>query len=241
MKKFLLAAMLFTVYYCHGQNTNWFISFSTGAVFGGPSASLLNKMKQQGFNQTSAGYFLGLNWTTTYPFKSQTPYFKVLTGKKISENKSIYFTGGFAGSGEVSGYKASGNVVNLGFFAYTDGDHPFIKYTVYQLGGGLQYHFKKTRMKLGAAPSALLFSYSSSNGQRRSVCFSPGIEGMARMPLGREKKFFGVDLLAQVLAAAPVKPDLNKNLSAGETRTSFNTAGTSLLQASVGIAFSFRQ
>lgn len=241
MKKFLLAAMLFTVYHSHGQNTNWFISFSTGAVFGGPSASLYNKMKQQGYDQTSYASFLGLDFSTNYPFKEHSPYGKILAGKKIAKNKSIYFVGGIVDAGSVFGYKASGNVVNLGFFAFMEGDQPSIKYTVYQLGGGLQYHFEKTRIKLGAAPSALLFSYSSSNSQRRYVCFSPGIEGMARVPLGREKKFFGIDLMAQVLAAAPVKPDLNKNLSPGEAKTSFNTAGTSLFQASVGVAFSFRQ
>lgn len=241
MKKYLLSVFLILALQGWSQKDNWFISISTGAVLGGPTPSLYQKMMDQRFNQTSQGSFLGLMWTVNYPHKNSTPYLKLLAGKKMATNKSAYLITGIAGSGRVTGYKLTGGYVDLGFFGSTTGDNPVIDYSVYQIGGGLFFHFEKSRIKMGAAPSAFIFSYKSGYQKKSSVCISPGMEGTIRLPLGKEKKMFGIDLMAHVIAAAPVNPDLNKNLAAGEERTAFNATGTSLLQAALGIAFSLRQ
>src|SRR5688572_384843 len=108
MKKIFTA--LFCIVSLNGlaQTPKWFVSFATGFNIGGPSISIKNQMKDQGFDDDSDFNFFGWTGTSEYPYKSQDPSLLLRVGKQISEKKSIYFVIGRLDKATVKGFKDEG-------------------------------------------------------------------------------------------------------------------------------------
>lgn len=238
MKK-LLAVMLVVINIsCFAQANKWFVSFSSTPTIGGPSASMKNQMTKQGFNETSSFSFLGWSANTEYPVAVKDVSLLIRAGKKISDRRSIYFVAGQTTGGSVSGFKNEGYSDFLGIFSGSYGQHVEIDYNIYQLTAGYLYSFPNTRTKIGIGPSVFVYNYDiieNYSNRKKHISVMPGATFTARIPLGREKKLFGVELVFEGNAAPPVKMKGNT----GET--DFQPGNANLLSANVGLALSFRR
>jgi hypothetical protein len=111
-------------------------------------------------------------------------------------------------------------------------------YHVLQFTLGYQFTFPKTRFKVGIGPSLFIFKnsaeadYQSSSAQSSTV---PGCTINVRVPFGKEKKLFGVELFFQMNLAPSAKLEEIQNL--GKT---FEASNVSMTYAIIGIAFAFR-
>lgn len=239
MKKLSFVLLLIISLNSFGQASKWFVSFSTAPVFGGPAASLKKQMRTQGYDDNAESTFVIFgSGTTRYP-RGEALAVLARGGKRISENKSLYFVGGISGTANIEGFKAEGYSNGIfGLFAGTYGKHVSVKYTSYQLTAGYQYSFQNTRAKLGVGPTVYLLHYRTdynfSEKGKSQLSVTPGVSFMARIPLGREKKLFGIDLLFEGNMAPPVKMKSN-------SAESFQPKNANMFSFSTGLAFSFRR
>jgi len=245
MKKsiFLLIISSNLAVLCSAQASKWFVSLTSGPVWGGPGGSIKRQMVKQGFDDQSHFIFLGADFTSDYPKKSNGASFMIRGGKKQKENRSIYFAAGIADKGSVRGYKSKGTFSSWWLFGGTDGNQITIDYDVYSIGAGYQYSFPKTRSKLGLGPTAFLFNYQMQTNHQETVKKSsiiPGASFNARVPLGREKKLFGVELFANANLALPAKMK-QLQTSGTSSEATFNSCRVNMIHATAGLAFSFRR
>ena len=84
-------------------------------------------------------------------------------------------------------------------------------------------------------PSLFLFNYKPNNNERQTA-FVPGASFTSRLPLGKEKRLFGIDLLLDASLAPPVKVDM-KDTSPG----AFKATKANMIHGSIGFACSFRR
>jgi len=237
MKKLLSAILVIINLNCYAQANKWFVSFSVTPTIGGPSASLKKQMIEQGLDHTSSFNFFGLGGTTKYPVAIKDAAVLLRGGARLNERRSIYFIVGQAAAGSVEGFKNEG---------YSDwiliggsyGQSLVVDYNTYQFTAGYMYSLSNTRSKIGFGPSFFLFDYSitENNGSSEShSALSPGATFTARVPLGREKKLFGVELVFEGNAAMPVK------MKGEMEEINFQTGTVNMFSANIGIAFSFRK
>lgn len=244
MKKLvLLFVVLASASVVTGQTPRWFFSFSAGPGFGGPAASIKNNMERCGFNDKSSWNILGFTGTNNYPYITKGVPVLVTAGMKLKEYKSLYVTAGLSSAGSISGRQRVGSYDYI-IFSGNYGHAVAINYQVWQLTAGYQYTFAKTRVKLGFGPTALLFRYKEDAEGTQYNKPVPAISGMMRLPLGRERKLFGMELFAEAVLAPPVKTTAyHKSMEAdGQTYAATLQKGpASLCHFMVGLSFSFRE
>jgi hypothetical protein len=235
MKKLFSAILCVVSLNAFSQASKWFVTFAAGGTVGGPSASIKNQMKKQGFDDTGTSNFLGWTNTTHYPDKAQEPSLLVTFGIKQNEHRSLYFTIGRLEKSEVRGLRNTGYSDFLGIFGGSDGPMPIVKYTTYQLTAGYMYSFTKSSAKLGVGPSLFFLNYASGMGYtfgETKTTIVPGVTGSARLPFGKEKKMFGMELFAEINLAPPVKLSTNE----GPAKDQFHMKSANMVSANLGIA-----
>jgi hypothetical protein len=238
MKKILLPLLLIINITMFGQSKNWFLSFSVAPTIGGPTNSIKNQLIQQGYNEASYFNFLGLEGKAEYPITAKSASLLVRGGRKISDRKSFYFTTGLSAKGSAEGFKNQGYTDFLGIFGGSYGGYIQVHYNVYQLTGGYLYSFPKSRVKIGFGPSIFLYQSSvseNSTNKQQNTSFVPGASGIVRLPIGKEKRLFGVELFFEGNIAPPAKS------KAAKTESGFQAGNVNMMHANLGLAFSFRR
>ena len=223
---------------CFAQTNKWFVSFSIAPAFGGPSASLKSQMRAQGYGDDSESTFqIFGSGTTSYPRGGSVAY--LLTGgKKISDRKSIYFVAGISQKGTVEGFHSQGwSDGFFGLFAGTYGQHVTVNYTTYQLTTGYMYSFPNSRARLGFGPSVYILNYGTSidyTQKDNHTSLVPGASFNARLPFGKERKLFGVELVFEGNVAPPAQMK-------SDHTDGFQPKNANMFSGNIGLAFSFRK
>jgi hypothetical protein len=224
MKKALIVLIIFFLFstVSNAQNSRWFIVLTPGYGIGGPGVSIKANMNQSGFNQSQDNWLFG--GTNTYPKVSHEPTLLLTIGKHVSEFGSICVTAGQTTAGTVTGYNGQSNAT--------------LDYNVWQFTGSYQFGFANTHFKVGVGPSLFYFKYSQNysyqaTGSSNSV-IKPGLSVITRIPLGAEKRLFGMELFFEL------------NIASGATVKQIDTYGpslpacnVSLIHSVVGISFAF--
>lgn len=237
MKKFFTLILVIVNISCFAQANKWFVSFSPTATIGGPSNSLKSQIVDQGFDQISEFSILGLDVSTKYPIVTKDAVLLLRGGFKLDDRKGLYVVAGRSAKGSVTGFKSEGYDY-FWFFAGSYGQHIEIDYTSYQLTAGYLYTFPHTRLKAGFGPSLFLLNYSVIENYNNKQTYSslvPGATGTARIPLGKEKKLFGVELVVEGNAAVPVK------MKGDYKESGFKPGNVNMFSGNIGIAFSLRR
>ncbi len=233
MKHILTACILLLNHGGIAQNNKWFVSLSSDFVIAGPGAALKQKMLRQGFDDDNSFYFLFIGWTEVNPKKLSYGGLKIRGGKKISGHRSLYFVAGLAEDAEVRGFRSSGysNTI-IGGGSY--GSAVSIRYSLWQLSAGYMYS-SKNKLKLGFGPSVFLLSYKP-NEEKRQASLVPGANFIARVPLGKEKKLLGMEIVAEANLAPPANINMVKQDVQG-----FKPGSVNMVYGSLGFAFCFRK
>ncbi len=226
MKKIILiwSCIISTSVTLHAQTAKWFVGFPTGYVFGGPAASVKSLMTDQGYNQTSEGLF----GPTNFPTKSYIPPLMVMAGKQISSYGSMYILAGQSDASTVEGYDGY-NTISVHF-------------NITQVTLGYQFTFSQSHFKLGIGPSLFVVHHEVANyiPAIESTETKPGVSLMARIPFGKEKKLFGVELFFAMNVAESVQlNDIHETFLNDEIDM---TGGKlSMVSAMLGLNFVFRE
>jgi hypothetical protein len=234
MKKLLTALFILVNLSSFGQTADWNISITSGLSIGGPAGSLKKQMIDQGFDQTGDYNFFGWTGTTDYPTKGKTPSLMFRVTKKVRPNRSLYFMAGLADQGEVTGFKNTGYTDLWGILGGSDGPMPRVKYSIYQFMGGFMYASPKGGGKLGFGPSLNLFNYTVGTGEKQTA-FVPGATVTGRLPLGRERRAVGVELIADLNMAPSVNIKDNNTAEGG-----FHPGKVSMFSLGFGLALTIR-
>lgn len=233
MKHVLTAAFLLCTLAATAQNNQWFVSLSSDFVVAGPGAALKEKMLRQGFDDDNTSYLLFIGWTEVNPKKLSYGGLKLRGGKKISEKRSVYFVTGLVEDAEVRGFKSSG-FSNTIFGGGSYGTAVSIRYSLWQLAAGYMYS-SKSKMKLGLGPSFFLLNYKP-NEEKKQNLLVPGASFTARVPLGKEKKLLGIEIVAEANLAPPAKMKMEKQNDQG-----FEPGNVNMVFGSIGLAYCFRR
>lgn len=199
---------------------NWFAGFITGYNIGGPKASFNSAMNEAYYNMQASSFF----GTVSYPLTGYQLPILFMAGKKISKSGSLYLIAGQVYGGNAQGYNGANMI---GF------DYSTLQFTL-----GYQFSFPNTHLKLGAGPGLLVFknhpsfNYQSQASQSNTV---PAATINVRVPMGPEKKLFGIELFFQMSIA----PSVKVNEIIGET-SAFPATTVSMSSALIGISFAFR-
>lgn len=229
MKKLLSALFILVNLSAFGQASDWFITLSSGYSMGGPLRSIKNQMIEQGYDDTYSYDFFGITGSTKYPRTAKGAYLLVRGGKKMTERKSLYFIAGQVDQGEVWGFKKKANPDPYG---YIIGDFPDVRFSLLQFSAGYQFHYTSTRAKLGLGPTIFILRQSSYG--RKVASYAPGLTATARLPLGREKRLVGMELIMDANLGLPMKMK--------QTFTSSFTPGkVNICSVNLGLAISFRR
>ncbi|MCU7550060.1 hypothetical protein OCK74_13130 [Chitinophagaceae bacterium LB-8] len=209
MKKNITLSCLFLLlsFISFSQTSKWFVTVGSGYSFGGPANGIKNQMRKSGWNDMDEDMVLGFNWSTNYPRKNPGLPLMLTAGKKLKEYKSIYFTAGLADNATVKGFKKEGEAYLL-ILGGSYGRYISVDYKIWQIAGGYQYAFPNARIKLGFGPSLLLLNSKATNADssiNKQNSLVPALVGNARLPLGREKRLFGVEFFIQTTLAPPAK------------------------------------
>jgi hypothetical protein len=235
MKKFFSVLLVLINISCFGQTSKWFVSFSINPAIGGPSASLKSQMRAQQFDDDAISTFVIFGSGTTHYPRGGATAFLMRGGKKLSDYKSLYFVAGISESATVEGFRAQGWSDGIfGLFAGTYGEKISISYSIYELTAGYQYSFSNTRSKIGFGPSLFLFHYSNNGYNEQHSSVVPGASFTARVPLGREKKLVGFELVLEGNLAPPVKMKYDHT-------DGFRPGSINMIHANAGLALSFRK
>jgi len=237
MKKFFLLILVVVNINCFAQANKWFVSLSTSATIGGPSASLKRQMIDQHFDQTSESSFFIFSFSTDYPIVTKDAAILLRGGLKLDDRKGLYFVAGQCAKGSVEGFKNEG-YSDVWLFGSSYGQNIKIDYEAYQFTGGYQYTFVHSKSKVGFGPSLFLLHYSVLENYSNKQSYSPvtvGATCTARLPLGKEKKLFGVELVFETNVALPVK------MKGEYEQTGFKAGSVNMCSANLGIAFSLRR
>lgn len=217
-----------------GQQHDWTVSFSSGFALGGPAASIKNQMKKQGFDQGSQYNFFGFSGSSTYPVISQDASLLLRVTKKISEKRSLFFVGGLASGGQVTGFKNQG-YVDLILLGSSYGPMPSVKFSIWQLGGGILFTPEHIRSKFGLGPSIYIVNHAWNEGEKHNSVV-PGLTGTARFPLGKEKRAIGIEWMIDLNMA----PSVNFG-SDGDSGTDFHPGKAAMFSAGTGLAITWRK
>lgn len=186
-------------------------------------------MIAQGYGDTYSYDFFGITGSTKYPRSAKGAYLLVRGGKKMTERKSLYFIAGQVDQGEVWGFKKNTNPDPYG---YIIGDFPDVRFSLLQFSAGYQFHYTSTRAKLGLGPTIFILRQSSYG--RKVASYAPGLTATARLPLGREKRLVGMELIMDANLGLPMKMK--------QTFTSSFTPGkVNICSVNLGLAISFRR
>lgn len=237
MKKFFSLILVIININCFAQANKWFVSLSTNATIGGPSASLRKQMHDQNFDQVEEGSFFGLTFSTNYPVVTKYAAQLLRGGYKLNDRKGLYFVVGRSAKGSTEGFRSEG-YADYWLIGGSVGQHVKIDYSEYQLTAGYLYTFPNKRLKAGFGPSLFLLSYSTTenyNNKQNYTSLVPGATGTARIPLGKERKLFGVELVFEGNAAVPVK------MKGDFKESGFKPGNMNMFSANIGLAFSFRK
>lgn len=230
MKKIVLALACFASISLFAQKTKWSISFSTSPGIGGPKNSIVKTMKQQGFDETLNFNFLGLTGTLSGPNSEKAGTYLLRVSVRQKVNRSLFFVGGLSNQGSVSGYKGNNNWL----FGWMP-SFPVVHYRVWQLSGGYQFDQKNSWLKFGVAPSVFFYNYGFREADRKTSLV-PGINLSSRLPLGKGKRNFGVELFADGNIAPKAKmKDLQDSGFAPLKESKVN-----MMHATAGLLFTFR-
>lgn len=202
------------------ETSKWFVSFSTGFCIGGPVSSIDNALTDQNFNGSYNGWF----GPVSYPITTNKQPLLFMFGTRITKYGSLYMVVGQPTGGKAEGY----NGVSIVSF-----DYHVLQFTL-----GYQFSFPDTRFKVGIGPSLFIFKntpeadYQSVSAQSSTI---PGGTINVRVPFGKEKKLFGVELFFQMNLAPSAK--LGEIQNQGKT---FEATNISMTYAIIGITFAFR-
>ena len=121
-----------------------------------------------------------------------------------------------------------------------------INYKVYQLGAGFEHTLPNTKIKLGYGPSLYLFSYIYNfNKSDRNTSLVPGANFSGRVPLGKEKRRIGVELVADVNLAPSAKMKAlhytYNDGTADKTELLIQESKVIMVQGMAGLALTFRK
>jgi hypothetical protein len=223
----------------HAQASKWFFTVSALPSFGGPLGSINDEMVRQGFNQQSHFNIFGIDFTSSYPYKERAAAFMARGGWRVRPNRSIYVEGGITSAGTVAGFKesAGGAISYFLFFGGSSGTFIRLKYRIYSLGCGYEYSFTGTRAKLAVGPNLFLFHYGLQWSNQWHTTPVPGVSGYVRLPLGHEKRLFGLELVGEFSLALPARTkDLTPDDSGSAT---FSSASVNMVHGNLGLAFHF--
>ena len=249
MKKFLSAAIFFLFLSpAFAQPANWYVSISTGVGLGGPKGSIKRAFEKSGFNHTSNSSFLGWESTTSYPDVEMGMPLMVRAGRKIKETKSIFIMAGRSTAARVMGFKNQGYGSFFGLFSGSYGQMVTIDYKITQLAFGLEHTVKNSRLKLGYAAAVYQLRYHNRHGLNtgKKTALVPGAAFTSRLPLGKEKRKVGVELVADInlaprakLAAQQISfvdNDFNTKII-----TVMPTTKVNMVHGTAGVALTFRK
>ena len=229
MKKLLTALFILVNLSAFGQASDWFITLSSGYSMGGPLRSIKHQMIEHGYNDTYSYDFFGITGSTKYPRSAKGAYLLVRGGKKINELKSLYFIAGQVDQGEVWGFKENTNPDPYGFII---GDFPDVRFSLLQFSAGYQFHYTGTRAKLGLGPTIFILKQSSYG--HKVASYAPGLTATARLPLGKEKRLVGMELIMDANLGLPMK--MKHSFT-----SSFSPGKVNLCSINLGLGISFRR
>lgn len=251
MRKLIFSAVvLFAAVQAFAQPAKWYLSFSPGGGWGGPSGSLKNKFEKLGYNQTSTTVIFFLPFESDYPKVEHGVPASLRAGKHLKGNKSIFLVAGTSAAGEVRGYKNTGGVSYdfFGIFGGSAGTYISIQHQVTEVAIGLEHRMTNSRLSLGYAPAAFLLRYRnvhSSDGGKKTA-FVPGVALTGRLPLGKEKRRIGMELVADLNLAPPatIKEQYDSYLTDNGTSQSkivLPATKVNMVHGMVGLALTFRK
>ena len=205
------------------QTSKWFLTVTSGFSAGGPGPSIKNNMDKNGYNAVTNNFIF--SGTTQYPYVSHGLPLLLMLGKRVSTSGSVYLIAGESNRGEARGYNGSEGIS--------------VKYNVLQFTAGYQFSFPTTKFKIGAGPSAFAFKYANTSmapatGEKHTAIL-PGLSVTGRIPFGKEKKLFGVELFFETNFAPRAK--------VGEIqgyRSSLEGSSVNMIHGIIGLSFAFR-
>jgi hypothetical protein len=159
-------------------------------------------------------------------------------GAKLNDRRGIYFVVGRTSAGSVEGFKNEGYDIYFGIVGGSVGQEIAVDYKTYQLTAGYLYTFPNTTLKLGFGPSLYLLDYSiteNNDNKESHSALTPGAVFTARIPLGKEKRLFGVELVFEGNAAAPAK------MKGNYEESGFQPGKVNMFSGNIGLAFSLRR
>lgn len=236
MKKIFFVLALFSVLLASSQKNKWSISVFATMGIGGPQNSIVKTMKEQGFGETMHFNFLGLQGDVDNPNAERSGTYLLRCALRQKVSRSLFFVAGISNQGTVSGYHHEGTDPIFGFDM---GSFPRVKYRVFQFTGGYQYDLKNSSAKFGVGPSVLLFNYGleMTSNDKRKTSIVPGATFNFQLPLGKGKKSFGVELIAEGSVAPQAKM---KQMQETTTSTPLKESRVNMIHANAGLLFTFR-
>ena len=225
MKKLfvLLVCFIFFSFAIKAQTAKWFITITSGFNPGGPGPSIKNNMDRNGYNSVATNFFFG--GSVKYPYVSHGLPLLLMLGKRTSKYGSVYLIAGESNRGEARGYNGDVGVS--------------VKYDVLQFTAGYQFSFPTTRFKIGAGPSVFVFNYANTSmtptGEKHTAIL-PGLSVTGRLPFGKEKKLFGVELFFETNFAPHGKVEEIQGY-----RSNLKASNVNMIHGLVGLSFAFRR
>ena len=251
MKKITLAALLLISFSAlYAQSPKWYVAVSSGAGWGGPNASLKKTFEKKGFNQTSTSLILFMSFTADYPKVSSGVPAAVRAGVQLKENLNLFAIAGTSAAGEVNGYKNTSNEIAsfLGIFGGSVGRYIAISHKVTEVAVGLEHQLKNSHLRLGYAPAAYLMRYHNihSLNTGKKTAFVPGLAFTGRLPLGKEKRRIGAELVADINLAPPatIEAQYDNEMDDNGINRKVQVLGptkVSMVHGTMGLALTYRK
>ena len=145
-------------------------------------------------------------------------------------------TAGQLDKSEIRGFKNLGFSSSLwGLVSGDGGPMPMIKYNVGQVTVGYMYSSSKNRVKIGAGPSVFLVNYSSGMDYQygeTNHSVVPGISTIIRLPLGKERKMFGFEMMIE----SNLAPNVKMETSDGPAKDQFKMKSANMVSFNFGLA-----
>lgn len=233
MKKLLPVLLILAALTADSQQHKWFVSVSSGFTIAGPRATLMSRMKRQGFDDESHFNFLGITGSTSYPRVTQYSNLMVRVGWQMDNKRGMYLLAGLQEKGEVSGFKSRG-YSNIIFLGTSYGLSPVMEYAIWQVSAGYMYSGKgKAKCSIGPSVYGLRYQHTE-NPVRFQII--PGIAMGARLPLGKMRKSLGLEVFTDLNLAPPANMQKDA-VAAGD----FKPGKVNMISVSIGLGFSFRK
>lgn len=234
MKKIVFALACFAWVSSFAQKAKWSISLSASPGIGGPKNSIVKTMQKQGFGETMSFNFFGLSGEVTNPNSERAGTYLLRASVRQKVNRSLFFIGGLSNQGTVSGYRSTSDDPQ---FPWTQ-SFPIVDYRIWQLSGGYQFDQRNSWLKFAIAPSLFFYNYGLKfKEQDRKTSLVPGINLSGRLPLGKGKRTFGLELFADGNIAPKAKM---KELQETSHSAPLKESKVNMMHATAGLLFTFR-